>query len=140
MWSPFSQFVMTQAVLNVMQGERYRVIPDEVRRYVRGEYGRPAAPIAPIVLERVGEAPSTSDIRPGARVPPALDRVRRERGPFDSDDDLLLAVFYGEEQCRAVRDAGPIRRDYPVADTPLLTLIKELAKRDVRSVTLRESL
>ncbi len=143
MWSPFSQYVMTQAVLNVMQGERYRIIPDEIRRYVRGEYGKPAAPIDPIVLERVGGPTTESDVRPGARIPPALERVRRERGPFDSDDDLLLAVFYGEDQLRPLRAAGPIQRDYRIADTPLLELVKELAKRrDVRtfSFTSRPSL
>ena len=136
MWSPFSQYVMTQSVLNVMQGERYRIIPDEVRRYVRGEYGKPAAPIDPVVLERVGVAAPSADARPGEKIPPALERVRRERGPFDSDDDLLLAVFYGEDQLRPLREAGPIRREYQIVDTPLLELIKELAKRDVRSVTL----
>jgi len=136
MWSPFSQYVMTQAVLNVMQGERYRIIPDEVRRYVRGEYGLPAAPIDPLVLERVGEPTDLAGVRPGALVPPALARVRRERGPFDSDDDLLLAVFYGEAQLRGLRGAGPIRSDYRIHDTPLLELLKELVKRDVRSVSL----
>lgn len=136
MWSPFSQYVMTQSVLNVIGGERYRIIPDEVRRYVRGEYGKPAAPIDPIVLERVGGPVVESDVRPGARIPPALPRVRRERGPFDSDDDLLLAAFYGEDQLRPLRDAGPIRREYRILDTPLLELIKELVKRDVGSITL----
>src|SRR2546430_9364576 len=45
MVSPFSQYVMTQAVLNVLHGDRYAIIPDEIRRYVLGHYGRPAAPI-----------------------------------------------------------------------------------------------
>jgi hypothetical protein len=40
--SPFAQFVVTQAMLNVMSGERYRSIPDEVRRYVLGHYGTTA--------------------------------------------------------------------------------------------------
>ena len=36
--SPFAQYIVTQAVLNVMQGERYKTIPDEVKLYLRGHY------------------------------------------------------------------------------------------------------
>src|SRR4029079_1973852 len=38
--SPFAQFIITQAVLNVVQGERYRTIPDEIRKYAMGHYGK----------------------------------------------------------------------------------------------------
>jgi len=137
MWSPFSQYVMTQAVLNVMLGERYKVIPDEVRRYVLGYYERPAAPIDPIVLERIEGSDKTYTGRPADLLRPVLADVRRERGPFYSDDDLLLAVFYTREQIRALAQAGPIRTGYPVMETPLLTLLKELSARtDIRSVSL----
>lgn len=136
MWSPVSQYVMTQAVLNVMSGERYKIVPDEVRRYVLGYYGRPAAPIDPIVLERVAGSDKPYTGRPAERLPPMLDAVREERGPFDSDDDLLLATFYSREQIDALRSAGPIQTDYPVMETPLLTLLKELAKlRNVASIS-----
>ena len=74
-------------------------------------------------------------VRPGELLPPALPRVRRERGPFDSDDDLLTSVFYNPEHCQKLRDAGPIRTDYPIGRTPLVTLVKELAGRPgIRSV------
>jgi oxaloacetate decarboxylase alpha subunit len=135
MVSPFSQYVVTQAALNVIHGERYKIIPDEIRRYVLGHYGRPAAPIDAIVRDRVAGSEQPVTVRPGELLPPALARVRRERGPFDSDDDLLIAVFYTPEHCRALIDARPIPTEYPVAGTPLLTLVKELAaRRDLRSV------
>jgi oxaloacetate decarboxylase (Na+ extruding) subunit alpha len=133
--SPFAQFVVTQAVLNVMQGERYKTVPDEIRKYALGYYGELAAPIAPNVLDRIvgKERPVTA--RPGEMLAPALERVRRERGPFASDDDLLLAVFYNPEHCLKLVDARPIKTDYPVGRTPLVTLIKELAQRgDIVSV------
>ncbi len=137
MWSPFSQFVMTQAVLNVVQGERYKTIPDEIRRYVLGHYGRPAAPIEPIVLERIPGSDNPVTARPGELLPPALDRVRRERGPFDSDEDLLLATFYDREHCRKLVEACPIPLEYPAAEAPLVILMKELAtRRDLRSIML----
>lgn len=133
--SPFAQFVMTQAVLNVMGKERYATVPDEVRKYVLGHYGEIAGPVDQDALDRItrGEAPNTA--RPGDLLEPAIPRLRRERGPFVSDDDLLLAAFYPEGEVKALREAGPIRTDYPLADTPLATLVKEIALRpDIKSV------
>ncbi len=134
--SPFAQFVVTQAVLNVVQGERYATVPDEVRKYALGYYGELAAPIDPGVLDRItrGEQPVTA--RPGELLPPAVERVRRERGPFASDDDLLLAAFYNHEQYTGLVEARPIATDYPVALTPLATLVRELSvRRDIVSVS-----
>ncbi|HET8576071.1 MAG TPA: pyruvate carboxylase subunit B [Methylomirabilota bacterium] len=133
--SPFAQFVVTQAVLNVVQGERYTTVPDEVRKYALGYYGELAAPIDPRVLDRItrGEQPVTA--RPGELLAPAVRRVRSERGPFASDDDLLLATFYNHEQYTRLVEARPIVTDYAVALTPLATLVRELAaRRDIVSV------
>lgn len=132
--SPFAQFVMTQSVLNVMGTERYANVPNEVRKYVLGQYGEVAGPIDPDIYDRVtrGAAPSTE--RPGDLLEPSIPRLRRERGPFASDDDLLLAAFYSDTEVKALRAAGPIRTDYPLAATPLATLLKEIALRpDIRS-------
>lgn len=137
MVSPFSQFVATQAVLNVIRGERYATVPDEIGKYVLGHYGQLAAPVDPNVLDRIAGKEQPVKARPGELLAPALERVRRERGPFASDDDLLLAVFYNPEQYSKLVAARPIKTDYPVGRTPLVTLIKELAARgDIASVKL----
>jgi oxaloacetate decarboxylase alpha subunit len=127
--SPFAQFVMTQAVLNVVGKERYATVPDEVRKYVMGHYGEIAGPIDPDLYDRItnGAAPATA--RPGDLLEPGTARLRRERGPFASDDDLLLAAFYPESELKALKETGPIRLDYPLAETPLKTLIREIAMR-----------
>ena len=99
--SPFAQFVITQAVINVVQKERYATIPDEVARYVFGHYGTPPGPISPRVLDRAaatGKDHEPMTDRPGALVPPWIERLRKERGPFESDDDLLLHAFYQPSQ------------------------------------------
>jgi oxaloacetate decarboxylase (Na+ extruding) subunit alpha len=135
--SPFAQFVVTQAVLNVVGGERYRTVPDEVRKYALGHYGELAASVDPTVLDRIAgkEAPVTA--RPGELLPPGVERARRERGPFASDDDLLLSIFYSADQHAALAAARPIPTEYPVALSPLVTLVKELAARpSVRSLWL----
>ena len=132
--SPFAQFVMTQAVLNVMGTERYATVPDEVRKYVLGNYGEIAGPIDPNILDRITRGAEPIDARPGDLLEPGIPRLRRERGPFPSDDDLLLAAFYSEPEFRALKAAGPIDPRYPLASTPLATLLKEVARqRDVTS-------
>ena len=137
MVSPFSQFVATQAALNVIQGERYATVPDEIRKYALGYYGQLPAPVEANVLDRIVGREQPVTARPGELLAPALERVRRERGPFTSDDDLLLAVFYNPEQYLKLVNARPIRTEYPVGRTPLATLIKELAARgDITSVKL----
>lgn len=96
--SPTAQFMVTQAVLNVMQGERYKTVPDQLRNYVLGYYGTPPAPIAPELRERaVRKGDKFVAGRAGDLVPPALDRLRKTRGPFKSDDDLLNAAFYSDK-------------------------------------------
>mgnify|MGYP006356351659 CR=1 FL=1 len=70
----------------------------------------------------------------------AIDRIRKTRGPFRSDDELLLAAFYDDVNFRALKEAGPINVEYPILETPLLTLVKELTKRpSVKSFTLQET-
>jgi oxaloacetate decarboxylase (Na+ extruding) subunit alpha len=140
--SPFAQYIVTQAVLNVVgrdKGrERYDTVPDEVRLYVRGGYGEIAGPIDPNLHDKITRGAQPIEERPGALVPPALDRLRKTRGPFASDDDLLLAAFYGDTQYRALKEAGPIVTEYPLMGTPLLTLVKELTARPtIKSFQLR---
>ena len=131
--SPFAQYIVTQSVLNVMamdQGrERFSNVPDEVRLYVRGGYGEIAGKIDPNLYDRITRGAKPITERPGALVKPALKKLRENRGPFASDDDLLLAAFYDDSQYSALKQAGPISTDYALMETPLLTLVKELARR-----------
>jgi oxaloacetate decarboxylase (Na+ extruding) subunit alpha len=131
--SPFAQYIVTQAVLNVTSQdrgkERYFSVPDEVRLYVRGGYGEIAGHIDPNLYDRITRGAEPITERAGALLPPALKRLRASRGPFVSDDDLLLAAFYDDKQYRALKDAGSIDTDYPLMKTPLLTLVNELARR-----------
>jgi len=131
--SPFAQFTITQAAINVVSGKRYAVIPDEVVRYVQGYYGKPAGPIAPEVLRRVEEITGGAEpitARPGEIIPPRLEETRATRGPFKSDDDLLLAVFYQPAQLEPLyKRLGNVS---PHGGTPLrdaLQLLEEARPR-----------
>ncbi|HEX2177491.1 MAG TPA: pyruvate carboxylase subunit B [Nocardioidaceae bacterium] len=137
--SPFAQFVVTQAMLNVLNGERYRSVPDEVRRYVLGHYGRLAGEVSPEVLDRVhaGSNGSMEQFtgRAGELIPPALQELRRQRGPFDTDDDLLLAAFYSDSELAGMRDAR-MRHSHVADATPITALLDGLRAgppgRDIR--------
>lgn len=130
--SPFAQFAITQATINVISGVRYGTIPDEIARYVLGYYGKPAGPIDPYVQERVAEVtggrPAITQ-RPGEVIEPRLAKTRADRGPFDSDDDLLLAVFYQPAQLDPLFAA---RKTPPLQNRTLkdiLSTIETLPKR-----------
>jgi oxaloacetate decarboxylase alpha subunit len=131
--SPFAQYIVTQAVLNVRAmdagKERFSTIPDEVQRYALGGYGEIPGTIEPNLYDRITRGKEAIVERPGALLEPALGRLRKERGPFASDDDLLLAAFYDKSQYSALKAAGPIDVEYPICDTPLVTLVKEIAER-----------
>ncbi|MEC9368464.1 MAG: pyruvate carboxylase subunit B [Pseudomonadota bacterium] len=131
--SPFAQYVVTQAVLNVMgkdQGkERYDSVPDEVRLYVRGGYGEVAGKIDPNLYDKITRGAKPIRKRPGELVEPALKRLRKTRGPFASDDDLLLAAFYQDNEYKVLKAAGPVNTEYSIASTPLATLVKEISSR-----------
>ncbi|MCD1294624.1 oxaloacetate decarboxylase subunit alpha [Methanocella sp. CWC-04] len=73
--TPTSQIVGTQAVLNVVLGERYKVVPKEVKDYVKGFYGRSPAPIDPAVQKKIiGEEQPITE-RPADLLPPEMEEV-----------------------------------------------------------------
>ena len=125
--SPFAQYIVTQATLNVVQGERYKTIPDEVRKYALGYYGRLAAPPADEFLERAAIRPEERvDTAPGEHVEPCVPRLRSELGAAAGDEDVLLAAFYDRKLIEPLRDPRPECR---FRTTPLRELIRYVGER-----------
>jgi pyruvate/oxaloacetate carboxyltransferase len=125
--SPFAQYIVTQAVLNVVQGERYRTIPDEVRKYACGVYGRLAAEPSAAFLERANIRPhEIVTERAGAHVEPWLPRLRAELGAGASDESILLAAFYDKALLAPL--AQPARH-YDFRTSPLVELIRHVGSR-----------
>ncbi|HNX51133.1 MAG TPA: pyruvate carboxylase subunit B [Thermoanaerobaculaceae bacterium] len=93
--TPSSQIVGTQATLNVVLGERYKVVPEEVKQYVRGYYGRSPAPIDPEVQRKAigDEEPITC--RPADMLCAGLDDARREIGSLArSEEDVISYALF----------------------------------------------
>jgi oxaloacetate decarboxylase alpha subunit len=134
MITPFAQLVGTQAVLNVVQGERYRTIPDEVKKYALGYYGKLLAPIDPNVLDRIVSNGSPTIALKPQPLPPAAARLRKQY-PNADDDERLLRFMYAGSQVDEMLAAGAMTTDY-VFETPLVRLVRELAKRRLSRVYL----
>lgn len=111
MITPFSQLVGTQAVLNVVRGERYRVVPDEVKKYALGHYGRLLAPVKPDVLDRIVENGSSEIRDKPPALEPAVPRLRAQY-PGASDEERLLRFMFAGNQVDEMLAAGPLRTEY----------------------------
>jgi oxaloacetate decarboxylase alpha subunit len=134
MITPFAQFVGIQAVLNVIHGERYRHVPDEVKKYALGYYGKLLAPVAPDVLDRIVENGSARIALKPEPLAPGLAALRK-RFPGASDDELALRSMYAGTQVDDMLAAGPMQTQY-LFEKPLVRLMRELAARRISRVHL----
>jgi len=95
--TPTSQIVGVQAVLNVLGGERYKIVAREVTDYVAGKYGRPPGPLAKELLQKVtgGKEPDFS-LRAGDLADPGdWAKAAEYLGSLaKSDEDILLGVLF----------------------------------------------
>lgn len=93
--TPTSQIVGTQATVNVLSGERYKIIIQEVKDLCRGLYGRTPAPIDPAVIKKaIGEEKPITD-RPADHIAPEWDKARKEmEGISDNEEDILSYALY----------------------------------------------
>ncbi len=93
--TPTSQIVGTQAVLNVLMGERYKLCPGEVKDYVRGLYGKPPAPIEKSIIEKIIGDNEVITVRPADLIPPAWEKGRQEMaGISDNEEDILTYLLF----------------------------------------------
>jgi oxaloacetate decarboxylase alpha subunit len=136
--TPFAQIVMTQAVMNVMNQERYKVIPDEAIRYAIGRFGKPNVPIDAQVMDRIESLPRTKELRAEASMAP-LSELRRQVGESLSDEEFLLRATMPAGQVDAMKAAGPAARHYNPALKPVMSLIRQLAEhRDLSQVSVEK--
>ncbi|HEX4110361.1 MAG TPA: hypothetical protein VHX88_19680 [Solirubrobacteraceae bacterium] len=136
--TPFSQFIGTQAVLNVVSGDRYSITIDEIAMYVQGCYGPTAAPIDEDVKDRILSTPRGRELIGYRRPEMTLDEVRAEYGGTDlSDEDLFRLNYMPLPDLEAIRAGGPLAVDYPLP-VRLGDLISDaLDARRARRVRLR---
>lgn len=111
--TPTSQIVGIQAVLNVLTGERYKLVPEEVRHYVQGYYGRPPAPIDPEVQRKILGDRKPIDCRPADLLPPGLEKAREEiKDLATSEEDVLSYALFPQVARRffELRKKGELKK------------------------------
>jgi len=124
--TPSSQMVGTQATLNVLLGERYKMIPQEVKNYVKGMYGRPPAPIDPDIKKLILGDEEPIDCRPADLLEPGFEKAKEEIGDLAwNDEDVLSYALFPQVaraffERRARGEVPPITepRVFPVPKAP----------------------
>ncbi|MCG2808649.1 MAG: acetyl-CoA carboxylase biotin carboxyl carrier protein [Coriobacteriia bacterium] len=156
--TPMSQIVGTQAVINVLTGKRWAVIPQEMRDYVRGLYGKaPGSMDKDVVAKVLGkELPLDPDIRPGSLVTTTYAEVEAEVGELahEEEDVLMYALFPNEAHNyltlhqegaeKAVFMMGSevntvMEGDAPVDVNQIRELIKAVEQSDINEVIVEEA-
>ncbi|MDH5186149.1 MAG: acetyl-CoA carboxylase biotin carboxyl carrier protein, partial [candidate division WOR-3 bacterium] len=94
--TPTSQIVGVQSVFNVLSGERYKVVPKEVKDYARGLYGKPPASIKETIQKKILGNEKPIDTRPADLLPPILEKVKNEVSKdliVKEEDYISYALF-----------------------------------------------
>jgi len=93
--TPTSQIVGTQAVFNVLAGERYKSITNEVKLYLQGRYGKAQGTINAKLQRQAIGGEEIVEVRPADLIPPELARLRKEIGELaKSEEDVLTYAMF----------------------------------------------
>ncbi len=93
--TPMSQMVGTQAVMNVLLGERYKAVPTEIKDYIKGYYGRPPMEIKEDIRNKIIGDAKVITHRPADDLEPIFEKVKEEYGNIAfSDEDLLSCALF----------------------------------------------
>ncbi|MEW5420308.1 hypothetical protein [Amorphus sp. 3PC139-8] len=136
MVTPLSQFVGTQAAVNVMTGSRYGQVTDETIQYALGHWGREALEhMDADARDRILDRARAKELAAVEYAQPSLDEVRRHYGESLSDEDLILRVYVDEEAPKIARNA-PEPKEEALAGNSLVELVRNLTSiRDKATVT-----
>ena len=95
--TPSSQIVGTQAVFNVIMGERYKTVTKEFKGIVRGEYGKTPVAIDPAFVKKIIGNEKPIDYRPADALKPELEQLRSEIPQYlEQDEDVLSYALFPE--------------------------------------------
>ena len=93
--TPLSQMVGTQAVLNVVLGERYKMVPKEIKAYVKGEYGKPVVEISEEIRQKIIGNDDVIVCRPADLIEPQLKETRNEMKEYlEKEEDVLSYALF----------------------------------------------
>ncbi|MBE9896280.1 oxaloacetate decarboxylase subunit alpha [Enterococcus casseliflavus] len=121
--TPLSQMVGTQALMNVISGERYKLVPSEIKDYVKGLYGHSPAPITDEIKETIIGDAEVINVRPADLLAPQLPAFREEIAEYaKSEEDVLMYALFPQQ---AQDFLG--RREDPFYDVPVQNVSVRIA-------------
>ena len=95
--TPLSQMVGTQAVLNVLSGERYKMVPKEINEYLHGRYGASPAPVNEEIRKKIIGDDKVITYRPADDLAPEFEGLKKKyRHIAKSDEDILSIALFGD--------------------------------------------
>jgi oxaloacetate decarboxylase alpha subunit len=154
--TPMSQIVGTQAVLNVLSGKRWHIVPDEMKEYLRGHYGAAPGPVSAEILERVLGDERPISVRAADLVDETLSEYREELGDLarSEEDVLSYALFPATARAYLERHRVGLEADVfgthdsylrqpqqtlgPAADDRVKEILALVEQSDVGEVTIEE--
>ncbi|WP_122641182.1 oxaloacetate decarboxylase subunit alpha [Romboutsia sp. Marseille-P6047] len=89
--TPLSQMVGTQALFNVLTGERYKLVPKEIKDYVKGLYGKAPASIDEEIKKKIIGDDEVITVRPADLIAPEFEAMKKEAGELAKTDEDVLA-------------------------------------------------
>jgi oxaloacetate decarboxylase alpha subunit len=155
--TPLSQIVGTQAVLNVLTGKRWSIIPNEMKEYIKGYYGKAPGPMNPEIVARVlgDDKPLPLGVRPGSMATGSYAQAEAEIGDLarSEEDVLMYALFPNEARQyltahkegaeKAVfmlsEEIDTVREDESVDVSQIRELIKIVEASDITEVVVEEN-
>ena len=118
--TPSSQIVGTQAVMNVINGERYKMVPQQTKDVLSGHYGKTVKPFNPEVVKKCIGDEEVITCRPADLIPPQLDKLKEECAKWtQQEEDVLYYALFPQVATEffKYREAQQTKVDETVADT-----------------------
>jgi len=114
--TPTSQLVGTQAVFNVLASERYKIVPKEVKDYVKGLYGKPPAPIDKAVKKKIIGDEEVITRRPADLLKPQLSAIPEEvKQLFEKEEDALTYALFPQAALEFFRKRTQKRKEEAIS-------------------------
>src|SRR5437870_5755259 len=140
MVTPLSQFVGSQAAINVIVGERYKEVTDQIIQYALGYWGREGAELMePAVKAKILDRPRAKEWTQWQPPEPTVQELRKKMNAEGvSDEEFLLRWNLNVDEIATMRAAGA-PKEYITARQPLVNLIDALSKRnDYRQIVIQK--
>ncbi len=127
--TPTSQIVGSQAVLNVLSGERYKMVTKESKGLLRGEYGRLPAPVNEEVRKKAIGDEEVIECRPADLIEPELDKYREETKDFAKSEEDVLSYALFPQVAKKFFDIRDGREKLPEAEKAALATTNDQGER-----------